>query len=81
MKQQVASGMALQEAVISAGAVRAKPIILTGLAGMLGALFLICDPIFIGLAVSLIFGILVSTILTLFIIPVMYYAFNYKTVK
>ena len=47
---------------------------LTGLAAMLGAFFILDDPIFNGLAVSLIFGILVSTLLTLIVIPVLYYA-------
>ena len=74
INQQVAAGMDLQEAVIRSGAVRAKPIILTGLAAMLGAFFILDDPIFNGLAIALIFGILVSTILTLVVIPVMYYA-------
>jgi multidrug efflux pump subunit AcrB len=78
IQQQVAEGMALEEAVLRAGAVRAKPIVLTGLAAMLGALFIVDDPIFSGLAISLIFGILVSTLLTLVVIPVMYYAFRYK---
>lgn len=78
INQQVDEGMEFQEAVIRSGAVRAKPIVLTGLAAMLGALFIITDPIFSGLAVSLIFGILVSTVLTLVIIPIMYYAFMYK---
>jgi hypothetical protein len=54
--------------------VRAKPIALTGLAAMLGALFILDDPIFNGLAISLIFGIFVSTLLTLVVIPVLYYA-------
>ena len=53
---------------------RAKPIILTALAAMLGALFILDDPIFRGLAIALIFGILVSTLLTLVFIPVLYYA-------
>jgi multidrug efflux pump subunit AcrB len=75
VNQQAATGMPFSQAVISAGAVRAKPIILTALAAMLGALFILDDPIFSGLAISLIFGILVSTILTLLVIPVMYYAF------
>jgi multidrug efflux pump subunit AcrB len=75
INQQVAEGVDFEEAVIRAGAVRAKPIILTGLAAMLGAFFIISDPIFSGLAISLIFGILVSTLLTLLVIPVMYYAF------
>jgi multidrug efflux pump subunit AcrB len=60
---------------LRSGAVRAKPIVLTGLAAMLGALFILDDPIFSGLAIALIFGILVSTVLTLLVIPVMYYAF------
>ncbi|NJN47688.1 MAG: efflux RND transporter permease subunit, partial [Candidatus Competibacteraceae bacterium] len=71
---EVANGVPFQEAVIRSGAVRAKPIILTGLAAMLGALFILDDPIFNGLAISLIFGILVSTLLTLVVIPVLYYA-------
>jgi multidrug efflux pump subunit AcrB len=60
--------------VIDAAAVRAQPIALTGLAAMIGALFILDDPIFNGLAVSLIFGIFVSTLLTLVVIPVLYYA-------
>ncbi len=78
INQQTESGMAFQEAVIQAGAVRAKPILLTGLAAMLGAFFIVDDPIFNGLAVALIFGILVSTLLTLLVIPVLYYAFRYR---
>ena len=53
---------------------RAKPIILTGLAAMPGAFSILDDPIFNGLAIALIFGILVSTVLTWVVIPVMYYA-------
>jgi multidrug efflux pump subunit AcrB len=78
INQEVAAGKSLEEAVLSSGAVRAKPIALTGLAAMLGALFILDDPIFSGLAIALIFGILVSTILTLVVIPVMFYAFRYK---
>ena len=78
INQQVEEGMAFQDAVVRSGAVRAQPIILTGLAAMLGALFILDDPIFSGLAISLIFGILVSTLLTLVVIPVMYYAFMRK---
>ncbi len=77
--EQVRGGMDFQEAVIQAGATRAKPIVLTGLAAMMGAFFILDDPIFSGLAVSLIFGILVSTLLTLVVIPVLYYAANYRT--
>ncbi|MBI3188296.1 MAG: efflux RND transporter permease subunit, partial [Gammaproteobacteria bacterium] len=74
INEQMRNGVALQQAVIQASAVRAKPILLTGLAAMLGALFILDDPIFSGLAISLIFGILVSTLLTLLVIPVAYYA-------
>jgi multidrug efflux pump subunit AcrB len=79
VRQEVAAGADFQEAVIRAGAVRAKPIALTALAAMLGAFFILDDPIFNGLAVTLIFGILVSTVLTLVVIPVLYYAFAYKS--
>jgi multidrug efflux pump subunit AcrB len=48
--------------------------VLTALAAMLGAFFILDDPIFNGLAISLIFGILVSTVLTLVVIPLLYYA-------
>ena len=69
---EVAAGRELTDAVIRAAAVRAKPIVLTGLAAMIGAFFIVDDPIFNGLAVSLIFGILVSTALTLIVIPILY---------
>jgi len=74
INQQVSEGIAFGEAVIQSAIVRAKPIALTGLAAMLGALFILDDPIFNGLALSLIFGILVSTALTLVVIPVLYFA-------
>ncbi len=73
MNELLAQGMSFADAVITSASVRAKPIILTGLAAMLGAFFILDDPIFRGLAISLIFGIFVSTILTLLIIPVLYY--------
>ena len=72
--------MDLQQAVLLSGATRAKPIILTGLAAMMGAFFILDDPIFNGLAIALIFGVLVSTLLTLVVIPVLYYAVLYKRV-
>ena len=72
---EVRAGRTLEDAVVRAGAIRARPIALTALAAMIGALFILDDPIFNGLAVSLIFGILVSTVLTLLVIPVLYYAY------
>ncbi|MBS0570435.1 MAG: efflux RND transporter permease subunit [Proteobacteria bacterium] len=71
----MAAGQPLGEAVIEAAAVRAKPIALTALAAMIGGFFILDDPIFQGLAVALIFGILVSTVLTLLVIPLLYYGY------
>jgi multidrug efflux pump subunit AcrB len=71
---QLAAGADFAEAVIRSAATRAQPIALTALAAMLGAFFILDDPIFNGLAISLIFGILVSTVLTLVVIPLLYYA-------
>jgi multidrug efflux pump subunit AcrB len=68
---QQRAGKDLEDAVIRASAVRAKPIMLTALAAMMGAFFILDDPIFNGLAISLIFGILVSTVLTLIVIPIL----------
>lgn len=80
INQQVAEGMDLADAVVNSAAVRAKPIILTGVAAMAGAFFILDDPIFSGLAVSLIFGIFVSTLLTLIVIPVVYYGVMHKRI-
>jgi multidrug efflux pump subunit AcrB len=71
---QVDAGVPFAQAVVSSAITRAQPIVLTGLAAMLGAFFILDDPIFNGLAISLIFGILVSTVLTLVVIPTLYYA-------
>ncbi|MCB1691696.1 MAG: efflux RND transporter permease subunit [Pseudomonadales bacterium] len=79
IQQSVASGEPLDDATISAAAVRARPIILTALAAMLGGFFILDDPIFGGLAVSLIFGLLVSTVLTIVVIPVVYYHYHFKS--
>ena len=66
-------GYDLEHAVIEAGAVRFRPILLTALAIILGSAIMITDPVFGGLAVSLIFGTFASTALTLVVIPLMYY--------
>jgi multidrug efflux pump subunit AcrB len=70
---QVAGGTPFKEAVVQSAITRAQPILLTGLAAMLGAFFILDDPIFNGLAISLIFGIFVSTVLTLVVIPLLYF--------
>jgi multidrug efflux pump subunit AcrB len=74
IRLQLDEGVALADAIVRSAATRAQPIVLTGLAAMLGAFFILDDPIFNGLAISLIFGILVSTALTLVVIPILYYA-------
>ena len=71
---QVKEGMPFKQAIVQSAITRAQPIMLTGGAAMLGAFFILDDPIFNGLAISLIFGIFVSTILTLIVIPTLYYA-------
>jgi len=70
---QERAGVSLSEAVIKAGAIRTRPILLTAAALMVGAFVIILDPIFQGLAVSLLFGVCASTPLTLVVIPVLYY--------
>ncbi len=79
IRLQVAAGSSLGDAVIRSAATRAQPIVLTALAAMLGAFFILDDPIFNGLAISLIFGILVSTALTLVVIPLLYYAVYHQS--
>ena len=78
IQQEVRSGKSLEVATINAASVRALPIALTALAAMMGGFFIVDDPIFGGLAVSLIFGLMVSTILTLVVIPIVYYAYHYQ---
>jgi multidrug efflux pump subunit AcrB len=78
INQQLDKGVSLENAVIQSAAVRAKPIILTGVAAMIGAFFILDDPIFNGLAISLIFGILVSTLLTLVLIPLLFFMLKSK---
>ncbi|MCO5128620.1 MAG: efflux RND transporter permease subunit, partial [Rhodobacteraceae bacterium] len=62
----------LTEVLIEAGAIRFKPILLTALAAMIGAAVILTDPIFQGLAISLLFGLLSSTALTVLVIPALY---------
>ncbi|MFZ1575229.1 MAG: efflux RND transporter permease subunit [Chromatiaceae bacterium] len=80
INQEVRGGLTLEAAVVRSAVVRAKPIALTAFAAMAGALFILDDPIFSGLAVSLLFGLFVSTVLTLVVIPVVYYGVMHKRV-
>ena len=65
-------GQPLTEVLLAAGAVRFKPILLTALAAMIGAAVILTDPIFQGLAISLLFGLASSTLLTVLVIPAIY---------
>ncbi len=65
-------GRTLREVLLEAGAVRFKPILLTALAAMIGAATILLDPIFQGLAISLLFGLASSTLLTVLVIPAIY---------
>ncbi|MDE2068980.1 MAG: efflux RND transporter permease subunit [Bradyrhizobium sp.] len=67
-------GKSLREVVLEAGSVRFKPILLTALAAMIGAATILLDPIFQGLAISLLFGLASSTLLTVLVIPAIYIA-------
>lgn len=75
----VARGMPLKEAIIESGAIRFRPIFLTTGAAMLGAWPITFDPIFSGLAWSIIFGLFVSTAFTLVVIPVVYHLIYGRT--
>ena len=66
-------GAPIKRAIIEAGAVRTTPILLTTGAVVIGAIVILFDPIFQGLAISLVFGAIVSTLLTLIVIPLIYY--------
>ena len=65
-------GRPLREVLLEAGAIRFKPIVLTALAAMIGAAVILFDPIFQGLAISLLFGLASSTVLTVLVIPAIY---------
>ncbi len=72
---ELEAGEDLEHAVLRAGAVRFRPIVLTAAALVVGGLVIYLDPIFQGLAVSLIAGVIVSTLLTLVVIPLAYYMY------
>jgi len=74
-----ARGCSVKEAVIEAGAIRFRPILLTALAIILGSAIMVTDPVFGGLAVSLIFGTFASTALTLLVIPLLYFLWRRRT--
>lgn len=79
IEHQLGLGMDLKEAVVSAGVLRFRPMLLTAAAVVVGSSVMLADPIFQGLAVSLIFGEVAATVLSRFAVPVLYYWFVGKT--
>ncbi|PNW28516.1 efflux RND transporter permease subunit [Formosa algae] len=74
-------GVPLKQAAIEAGAVRTTPILLTAGTVVIGAFVILFDPIFQGLAISLMGGTIVSTVLTLLVVPLVYYMIEKKNYK
>jgi multidrug efflux pump subunit AcrB len=74
-------GRPLLDTLLEAGSIRFKPILLTALAAMIGAVTILTDPIFQGLAISLLFGLLSSTILTVLVIPAIYVTLRGEKIK
>ena len=72
IRHGAARGKTLREVLLEAGSVRFKPILLTALSAMIGAATILLDPIFQGLAISLLFGLASSTLLTVLVIPAIY---------
>ncbi|MCG8344860.1 MAG: hypothetical protein MI685_06830, partial [Chlorobiales bacterium] len=70
----------LKEAVIESAAVRTRPILLTAGTVVIGAIVILFDPIFQGLAISLMWGAMLSTILTLGVVPLTYYLVEKKKI-
>ncbi len=73
VEQEQERGISLAEAVVAAGAIRLRPILLTAGTVVVGAIVILFDPIFQGLAIALMFGALASTGLTLLVVPVLHY--------
>ncbi|TRX61864.1 efflux RND transporter permease subunit [Fulvivirga sp. M361] len=78
---RLSEGVALKQAVIEAGAVRTTPILLTAGTVVIGAFVILFDPIFQGLAISLMGGTIASTVLTLLVVPLVYYLIERKNHK
>jgi multidrug efflux pump subunit AcrB len=75
IEHQIKAGMDLSEAVVSAGVLRFRPMLLTAAAVVVGSSVMLNDPIFQGLAISLIFGEVAATFLSRFTVPVLYHRF------
>ena len=73
INQARGQGMAIKQALIAAGTVRMRPVLLTAGTTLLGNLVITLDPVFSGLAIAIIFGIVASTLFSLFVVPLVYY--------
>ena len=78
---RIQEGVDLRQAVIEAGAVRTTPILLTAGTVVIGAVVMLFDPIFQGLAISLLGGTIFSTFLTLLAVPLIYYYLEKSKLK
>jgi len=79
IEHQLKSGHSLKNAVVSAGVLRFRPMLLTAAAVVVGSSVMLSDPIFQGLAISLMFGEIAATLLSRFAVPVLYYWFIGKS--
>lgn len=77
---RISHGLPLAEAVVEAGAIRFRPMLLTALAVVVGASVILADPIFQGLAISLMFGEIASLLISRMAVPVLYYMVKSKTI-
>jgi multidrug efflux pump subunit AcrB len=78
---EIKLGKALEDAILDSGVVRMRPILLTAFTTAIGAFPITFDPVFSGLAWALIFGLFASTLFTLIVIPVTYFAMFEKRVR
>jgi multidrug efflux pump subunit AcrB len=76
LEARLEAGVPLEKAIIEAGAVRTRPIVITAAAVVIGAFVILFDPIFQGLAVALIAGSVASTVLSLLVVPGIYFLMN-----
>lgn len=79
IEQRIAEGLALDEAVIDAGAVRFRPMLLTAMAVVVGTAVILADPIFQGLAISLMAGEIASLLISRMAVPVLYFMVNRRS--
>jgi multidrug efflux pump subunit AcrB len=79
INQSRLQGMVIKDALIAAGTTRMRPVLLTAGTTLLGNLVITLDPVFSGLAIAIIFGIVASTVFSLFVVPLVYFLVFSKT--